>query len=122
MTVFEELKRRGLIAQSTNEENQERLESKEQISFYIDLMQLPTASTWGISSIDGDVAFAKAGHRPIVLLGTGTTMIGDPSGKTDMRQMMSNEQIEHNAECLSVMSRFLDFSDGKVIVARMATG
>ena len=121
MTVFEELKRRGLIAQSTNEEKiKERLESKEQISFYIGFDA--TADSLHVGHFLQLMVMShlqKAGHRPIVLLGTGTTMIGDPSGKTDMRQMMSNEQIEHNAECFKrQMSRFLDFSDGKAIVAR----
>lgn len=121
MTVFEELKRRGLIAQMTNEDKiKERLESGEQISFYIGFDA--TADSLHVGHFLQLVVMShlqKAGHRPIVLLGTGTTMIGDPSGKTDMRQMMTNEQIEHNAECFKhQMSRFLDFSDGKAIVAR----
>ena len=121
MTVFEELKRRGLIAQSTNEEKiKERLESGEQISFYIGFDA--TADSLHVGHFLQLMVMShlqKAGHRPIVLLGTGTTMIGDPSGKTDMRQMMTKEQIEHNAECFKrQMSRFLDFSDGKAIVAR----
>ena len=61
----------------------------------------------------------NAGHRPIALLGTGTTMIGDPTGKTDMRKMLTEEEIDHNAECFrKQMSRFIDFSDGKAIIAR----
>lgn len=121
MTVFEELKRRGLIAQSTNEEKiKEKLESGEQITFYIGFDA--TADSLHVGHFLQLMVMShlqKAGHRPIVLLGTGTTMIGDPSGKTDMRQMMTNEQIEHNAECFKrQMSRFLDFSDGKAIVAR----
>ena len=121
MTIFEELKRRGLIAQMTNEEKiKEKLE-KEKVTFYIGFDA--TADSLHVGHFLQLVTMSrlqKAGHRPIVLLGTGTTLVGDPTGKTDMRKMLTPEQIDHNSECFRrQMERFLDFSeDDGAILAR----
>lgn len=120
MTVFEELRRRGLIAQSTNEEELERLFGNEKVTFYIGFDA--TADSLHVGHFLQLVVMShlqKAGHRPIALLGTGTTMIGDPTGKTDMRKMLTKEEIDHNAECFRrQMSRFIDFGEGKAQIVR----
>ena len=120
MTVFEELKRRGLIAQATHEDQIEELLNREPVTFYIGFDA--TADSLHVGHFLQLVVMKhmqNAGHRPIALLGTGTTMIGDPTGKTDMRKMLTEEEIDHNAECFrKQMSRFIDFSDGKAIIAR----
>lgn len=120
MTVFEELRRRGLIAQATHEDQIEELLNKEPVTFYIGFDA--TADSLHVGHFLQLVVMKhmqKAGHRPIALLGTGTTMIGDPTGKTDMRKMLTVEEIDHNAECFrKQMSRFIDFSDGKALIAR----
>ena len=120
MTVFEELKRRGLIAQATHEDQIEALLNREPVTFYIGFDA--TADSLHVGHFLQLVVMKhmqNAGHRPIALLGTGTTMIGDPTGKTDMRKMLTEEEIDHNAECFrKQMSRFIDFSDGKAIIAR----
>ncbi|MEG2174607.1 MAG: tyrosine--tRNA ligase [Oscillospiraceae bacterium] len=120
MTVFEELKRRGLIAQMTNEEEIERKLSNERVTFYIGFDA--TADSLHVGHLLQILIIKRlqmAGHLPIVLLGTGTTMVGDPSGKSDMRKMLTVDQINFNAECFrKQMERFIDFSDGKCIVAR----
>ncbi len=120
MTVFEELKRRGLIAQATHEDLIEELLNREPVTFYIGFDA--TADSLHVGHFLQLVVMKhmqNAGHRPIALLGTGTTMIGDPTGKTDMRKMLTEEEIDHNAECFrKQMSRFIDFSDGKAIIAR----
>lgn len=119
MTVFEELRRRGLIAQTTNEEELERLFNNEKVTFYIGFDA--TADSLHVGHFLQLVVMShlqRAGHRPIALLGTGTTMIGDPTGKTDMRRMLTKDDINHNAECFRrQMSRFIDFDgDGALMV------
>ena len=120
MTVFEELKRRGLIAQTTNEAELERLFNNEKVTFYIGFDA--TADSLHVGHFLQLVVMShlqKAGHRPIALLGTGTTMIGDPTGKTDMRKMLTKEDINHNAECFRrQMSRFIDFDGDSALMVR----
>lgn len=120
MTVFEELKERGLIAQTTNEEKIKHLLENEKVSFYIGFDA--TADSLHIGHFLQLVVMAhlqKAGHKPIALLGTGTTMVGDPTGKTDMRKMLTIEQINYNAECFrKQMSKFIDFEDDKAKIVR----
>ena len=118
MTVFEELKRRGLIAQLTDEKEIEELVNAGKATFYIGFD--PTADSLHVGHFMALCLMKRlqmAGNRPIVLIGGGTAMIGDPSGKTDMRKMMTKETINHNVECFKKqMSRFIDFSEDKAIV------
>ncbi len=120
MTVFEELKRRGLIAQATHEDEIEKLLNNEKVTFYIGFDA--TADSLHVGHFLQLVVMShlqKAGHRPIALLGTGTTMIGDPTGKTDMRKMLTPEDINHNAECFKKqMSRFINFDDENALMLR----
>lgn len=120
MTVFQELERRGLIAQMTHPEKIEELLNKGGMTFYIGFD--PTADSLHVGHFLQMVVMShlqKAGHRPIALLGTGTTMVGDPTGKTDLRRMMTQEEIQHNADRFKVqMSRFIDFSDGKALMVQ----
>ncbi len=120
MTLFEEFKRRGLIAQMTHEEEIEQLLNNEKVSFYIGFDA--TADSLHVGHFLQLVVMKRmqlAGHKPIALLGTATTMIGDPTGKTDMRPMLTVEEINHNAECFRrQMERFVDFSDGKAEILR----
>ncbi|MDO5559306.1 MAG: tyrosine--tRNA ligase [Oscillospiraceae bacterium] len=120
MTLFEELKRRGLIAQMTHEKEIEDLLNNEKVSFYIGFDA--TADSLHVGHFLQLVVMKHMqnhGHKPIALLGTATTMIGDPTGKTDMRPMLTVEEINHNAECFrQQMSRFIDFSDGKAEIVR----
>ena len=122
MTVFEELKERGLIAQMTNEEKIKELLENEKVKFYIGFD--PTADSLNVGHFLQMVVMRhmqKAGHIPIALFGGGTGMVGDPSGRTDMRQMMSVETIAHNVNCfIKQMSKFIDFSDGKAIAVNNA--
>lgn len=115
--ILDILKDRGFIAQTTFEDElYEQL--KNPTTFYVGFD--PTADSLHIGHYIPIMAMAhmqKAGHKPIALMGGGTAMIGDPSGKTDMRKMMTTETIDHNVECIKKqMSRFLDFSDGKAII------
>lgn len=118
MSVFDELKRRGLIAQMTHEEEIKKLLETEKVTFYIGFDA--TADSLHVGHFLQLMVMAhmqKAGHRPIAILGTGTTMVGDPTGKTDMRKMLTKEEIRHNAECFRrQMSKFVDFSDGKALM------
>ncbi len=118
MTVFEELKRRGLIAQLTDEKEIEELVNTGKATFYIGFD--PTADSLHVGHFMALCLMKRlqmAGNKPIVLIGGGTAMIGDPSGKTDMRKMMTKETINHNVECFKKqMSRFIDFSEDKAIV------
>ncbi len=118
MSVLQELKRRGLIAQMTHEKEIEELLEREKVTFYIGFDC--TADSLHVGHFLQLVVMAhmqKAGHRPIALLGTGTTMIGDPTGKTDMRKMLTKEEIAHNAVCFQKqMSKMLDFSDGNAMM------
>lgn len=120
MTVFEELKRRGLIAQATHEDKIEELLNREPVTFYIGFDATADSLHVGhFLQLTIMKRMQEAGHRPIALLGTGTTMIGDPTGKSDMRKMLTEEEIAHNAECFQKqMSRFIDFSEGKAVVMR----
>ena len=118
MTVFEELKRRGLLAQLTDEEEIKELINAGKATFYIGFD--PTADSLHVGHFMALCLMKRlqmAGNKPIVLIGGGTAMIGDPSGKTDMRKMMTKENINHNVECFKKqMSHFIDFSDDKAII------
>lgn len=120
MTLFEELKRRGLIAQMTHEKEIEELMNNEKVSFYIGFDA--TADSLHVGHFLQLIIMKRmqqAGHKPIALLGTATTMIGDPTGKTDMRKMLTVEEINHNAECFrKQMEKFIDFSDGKAEIVK----
>ena len=120
MTVFEELKRRGLIAQMTHEDKIKEALENEQVTFYIGFDA--TADSLHVGHFLQLVVMRHlqlAGHKPVALLGTGTTMVGDPTGRTDMRQMLTPEEINHNAECFKKqMSKFIDFSDDKALIVK----
>ncbi len=120
--VFDTLKARGLIAQTTHEEEIRELLGKEKITFYIGFD--PTADSLHIGHFMQLIVMKhmqNAGHRPIILLGGGTTMVGDPTGKTDMRPMRTQEEIQQNAERFKVqMSNFIDFTDGKALMVNNA--
>lgn len=122
MGVYDELKARGLIAQLTNEEKVRDLLNNGKTSFYIGFD--PTADSLHVGHFVQIMVMAhmqKAGHTPIALFGGGTGMIGDPSGKSDMRRMMTREEIDHNVQCFQKqMSRLVDFSDGKAIMVNNA--
>lgn len=122
MGVYEELKERGLIAQATDEEKVRDLLNNGKTSFYIGFD--PTADSLHVGHyIPIMVAsyLQRAGHRPIMLFGGGTGMVGDPSGKTDMRKMLTKEEIAHNISCFQKqMSHLVDFSDGKAVMANNA--
>lgn len=120
--VFDILKERGFIAQTTHEEEIRELLGKEKVTFYTGYD--PTADSLHVGHFLQAVAMRHmqlAGHRPIVLIGGGTTMVGDPSGRTDMRSMLTPEQIAANGEKFKEqLSRFIDFSDGKAIMVNNA--
>ena len=120
--VFDVLEERGLIAQTTHEKEIRELLDKEKITFYIGFD--PTADSLHIGHFMQLIVMKhmqNAGHRPIVLLGGGTTMVGDPTGKADMRPMISQETIQHNANRFKEqMSKFIDFSEGKAIMVNNA--
>lgn len=123
MGVFSELKERGIIAQLTNEEKiQDLLENHKGVKFYIGFD--PTADSLHVGHFVQIMVMAhmqRAGHVPIALFGGGTGMIGDPSGKTDMRKMLTKETIQHNIDCFQKqMSKLVDFSDGKAIMVNNA--
>lgn len=116
--VFDVLKERGLIAQTTHEEEIRELLGKEKVTFYIGFD--PTADSLHVGHFLQMVVMRHMqnyGHKPIALVGGGTGSIGDPSGRTDMRKMMTRETIVHNCECFKKqLSRVVDFSDGKAIM------
>ena len=122
MTLYEELVGRGLIAQVTDEENVKEMINNGKATFYIGFD--PTADSLHVGHFMALCLMRrmqKHGNRPIALLGGGTAMVGDPSGKTDMRKMMTPETIQHNADCFKKqMSRFIDFSDGKALMLNNA--
>ena len=122
MGVFEELQERGLIAQTTDEKEIRELINSGKAVFYIGFD--PTADSLHVGHFMALCLMKRlqmAGNKPIALIGGGTAMIGDPSGKTDMRKMMTQETIQHNCECFKKqMSRFIDFSDGKAIMVNNA--
>lgn len=122
MSVFDELKARGMIAQMTNEEKIRDLMENQKIKFYIGFD--PTADSLHVGHFVQIMVMAhmqRAGHVPIALFGGGTGMIGDPSGKTDMRKMLTKEIIQHNIDCFQKqMSKLVDFSDGKALMVNNA--
>ena len=122
MKISEELKRRGLIAQMTDEQEICELIDQGKATFYIGFD--PTADSLHVGHFMALCLMKRlqmAGNKPIVLIGGGTAMIGDPSGRTDMRQMMTPETIQHNCDCFKEqMSRFIDFSDGKALMVNNA--
>ena len=115
MTCYEELKARGLIAQVTNEEEIRDVINNGKAVFYIGFDCTADSLTAGhFMALTLMKRLQMAGNRPIALIGGGTTMIGDPSGRTDMRKMLTKEDIDHNAECFKrQMERFIDFGPGK---------
>ncbi|WP_442891463.1 tyrosine--tRNA ligase [Dendrosporobacter sp. 1207_IL3150] len=122
VSVFEVLKERGYIAQLTHEKEIEELLAKEKITFYIGFD--PTADSLHVGHFLGMMVMAhmqKAGHRPICLIGGGTAMIGDPTGKSDMRRMMTSEIIAQNGECFKEqMKRFIDFTENRALMMNNA--
>ena len=122
MGIYEELKARGLIAQVTDEERIRDLVNNGKATFYIGFD--PTADSLHVGHFMALCLMKRlqeAGNKPIALIGGGTAMIGDPSGRTDMRQMMTPETIQHNCDCFKKqMSRFIDFSDGKALMVNNA--
>ncbi len=122
MTVYEELKARGLIAQVTNEEEISSLINAGKAVFYIGFD--PTADSLHVGHFMALCLMKRlqmAGNRPIALIGGGTAMVGDPSGRTDMRTMMTEQTIAHNVDCFrKQMSRFIDFSEGKAMLVNNA--
>ena len=122
MTLYDELVARGLIAQVTDEEEIKELINNGKAVFYIGFD--PTADSLHVGHFMALCLMKRlqmAGNKPIALIGGGTAMIGDPSGRTDMRQMMTRETIDHNCECFrQQMSRFIDFSDGKALMVNNA--
>lgn len=122
MTIYEELKARGLIAQVTNEEEISKMVNEGKAVFYIGFD--PTADSLHVGHFMALCLMKRlqeAGNKPIALIGGGTAMIGDPSGRSDMRQMMTVETIAHNCDCFKQqMSRFIDFSEGKAMMVNNA--
>ena len=122
MGVYEELRARGLIAQVTNEEEIRKMVNEGKAVFYIGFD--PTADSLHVGHFMALCLMKRlqmAGNKPIALLGGGTGMIGDPSGRTDMRQLMTVETIQHNCDCFKKqMSRFIDFSEGKALMINNA--
>ena len=122
MTIYDELVARGLIAQVTDEEEIKELINNGKATFYIGFD--PTADSLHVGHFMALCLMKRlqmAGNKPIALIGGGTAMIGDPSGRTDMRQMMTKETIQHNCDCFKKqMSRFIDFSEGKALMVNNA--
>ena len=122
MTIYDELVARGLIAQVTDEEEIKDLINNGKATFYIGFD--PTADSLHVGHFMALCLMKRlqmAGNKPIALIGGGTAMIGDPSGRTDMRQMMTPETIQHNCDCFKKqMSRFIDFSEGKALMVNNA--
>ncbi len=122
MTVFEELKKRGLLAQLTDEDEIRDLINEGKAVFYIGFD--PTADSLHVGHFMALCLMKRlqmAGNKPIALIGGGTAMIGDPSGRSDMRSMMTKEQIDHNCECFKKqMSRFIEFGEGKAMMVNNA--
>ena len=122
MTIYDELVARGLIAQVTDEKEIKELINNGKVTFYIGFD--PTADSLHVGHFMALCLMKRlqmAGNKPIVLIGGGTAQIGDPPGRTDMRQMMTTETINHNVECFKKqMSRFIDFGEGKAIMVNNA--
>ncbi len=122
MTIYDELKARGLIAQVTDEEEIKELINNGKATFYIGFDCTADSLTAGhFMALTLMKRLQQAGNRPIALIGGGTTMIGDPSGRTDMRKMLTKEDIDHNAECFKrQMERFIEFGEGKALMLNNA--
>ena len=122
MEIYEELVQRGLIAQVTNEEEIREMINNGKATFYIGFDCTADSLTAGhFMALTLMKRLQMAGNKPIALIGGGTTMIGDPSGRTDMRKMLTREDIEHNAECFKrQMERFIDFSEDKALMINNA--
>ena len=122
MGIYEELQARGLIAQVTNEPEIREMVNTGKATFYIGFD--PTADSLHVGHFMALCLMKRlqmAGNRPVVLVGGGTGMVGDPSGRTDMRQMMTPETIQHNCDCFKKqMERFIDFGEGKAIMVNNA--
>ncbi len=120
--AFDILRERGFIAQCTNEEAARKLMGEEKITFYIGFDATADSLTAGhFLTVMAMMHMQNAGHRPIAMMGGGTTMIGDPSGRNDMRQMLTMENINHNVECFKKqLSRFIDFDNDKAIITNNA--
>ena len=122
MQIYEELKARGLIAQVTNEEEIRKMVNEGKATFYIGFDCTADSLTAGhFMALSLMKRLQMAGNHPIALIGGGTTMIGDPSGRTDMRKMLTLEDINHNAECFKrQMERFIEFGEGKAMMINNA--
>ena len=122
MTIYDELKARGLIAQVTDEEEIKEVINNGRATFYIGFDCTADSLTAGhFMALTLMKRLQQAGNRPIALIGGGTTMIGDPSGRTDMRKMLTKEDIDHNAECFKrQMERFIEFGEGKALMLNNA--
>ena len=122
MTIYDELKARGLMAQVTDEEEIKDLINNGKATFYIGFDCTADSLTAGhFMALTLMKRLQMAGNKPIALIGGGTTMIGDPSGRTDMRKMLTKEDIAHNAECFKrQMERFIDFGEGKALMLNNA--
>ena len=122
MTIYDELKARGLIAQVTDEEEIKEVINNGKATFYIGFDCTADSLTAGhFMALTLMKRLRQAGNRPIALIGGGTTMIGDPSGRTDMRKMLTKEDIDHNAECFKrQMERFIEFGEGKALMLNNA--
>ena len=122
MTLYDELVARGLIAQVTNEEEIKNMINEGKATFYIGFDCTADSLTAGhFMALTLMKRLQMAGNKPIALIGGGTTMIGDPSGRTDMRKMLTKEDIDHNAECFKrQMERFIDFGEGKALMVNNA--
>ena len=122
MTIYDELKARGLIAQVTDEEEIKEVINNGKATFYIGFDCTADSLTAGhFMALTLMKRLQQAGNRPIALIGGGTTMIGDPSGRTDMRKMLTKEDIDHNTECFKrQMERFIEFGEGKALMLNNA--
>ena len=122
MTIYDELKARGLIAQVTDEEEIKEVINNGKATFYIGFDCTADSLTAGhFMALTLMKRLQMAGNKPIALIGGGTTMIGDPSGRTDMRKMLTKEDIDHNAECFKrQMERFIEFGEGKAMMLNNA--
>ena len=122
MKLYEELAARGLIAQVTNEDEIREMINAGKATFYIGFDCTADSLTAGhFVALTFMKRLQQAGNRPIALIGGGTTMIGDPSGRTDMRSMMTTETIQHNCDCFKKqMERFIEFGDGKAMMINNA--
>lgn len=120
--VYDILLERGFIEQTTHEQEIKELLGKEKVTFYIGFDATADSLTAGhFLTVMAMMHMQRAGHRPIALLGGGTTMVGDPTGKSDMRTIMTREQIQYNAECFhKQLSRFIDFDEDKAVIENNA--